>query len=124
MSNDIDKVIAVVEDDEPVLDAISMVLEGHGWHVAMFKTGEDFLADLTVCQPDVLLVDPHLPGINGAEVVSHLHSSLLFKSVPVIVFTAYPYSSEVTMLREYKVQDILLKPITEEVLLASLKRCQ
>jgi DNA-binding response OmpR family regulator len=120
MKESVNNPIAVVEDDEHVLDAISIVLEAHSHDVLSYKNGEEFLNALDEIQPRVLLLDPHLPGINGAEVLRKMFSSAAVDKLNIVVITAHPNSDEVKKIRGMGVKQILLKPITEEVLLNAI----
>jgi len=111
--------VAVVEDDEPVLDAVTLVLENQEWEVSAYTTGEAFLDDLTDYRPDLLLLDSHLPGIDGIEVIEYLGEKLV--TLPVIILTAHPNSSETARLREAVASELLRKPVTEAELLS---RCR
>lgn len=121
MKDNVKKLIAVVEDDELVLDAIGLVLESNGWGVASFQNGESFLASLDGIRPDVLLLDPHLPGINGAEVLHLMRADARLDGVKVVIITAHSNGSEVEALRKAGVGQVLLKPITEQTLLDALQ---
>ncbi len=71
--------IAVVEDDRTVREGLQMLLNGsHGYScVAAYGSGEDALAGLPEVQPDVVLMDINLPGINGIECILKLKEKAL-----------------------------------------------
>jgi DNA-binding NarL/FixJ family response regulator len=68
--------IAVVDDDQTVREGLQMLLRGSpGFNcVAVYANGEDALAGLPELQPDVVLMDIHLPGISGIECILALKS--------------------------------------------------
>lgn len=111
--------VAVVDDDEPILDAVTLVLENQEWEVSAYTNGEAFLADLHQYQPDLLLLDSHLPGIDGVEVVEYLDEEVV--TLPVIVLTAHPKSLETNKLLDKVNSQILVKPVTESELVS---RCR
>lgn len=111
--------VAVVEDDEPILDAVTLVLENQEWEVSAYTNGEAFLEDLTNYQPDLLVLDSHLPGINGIEVVERLRDDLV--TLPVIILTAHPSSNETKELSRLVDSELLIKPVTESEL---VNRCR
>lgn len=111
--------VAVVEDDEPILDAVTLVLENQEWEVSAYTNGEAFLEDLTNYRPDLLVLDSHLPGINGMEVVERLRDDLV--TLPVIILTAHPSSKETKELSRLVDSELLVKPVTESELVS---RCR
>ena len=111
--------IAVVEDDGPILDAVQMVLENQGWDVVGYTNGEDFLAAVESQKPDCLVLDPHLPGINGLQVLQKLQHN----NLRVIILTAQPYSPQIDQLQKLGISEVLLKPVTEAVLIEKVRAC-
>ena len=70
--------IAIIDDFLDILEAIKMVLEGNGWDVQTYTAGSTFLADIDAgYQPNCIVLDPHLPGINGCEVAQALQTKRL-----------------------------------------------
>ena len=83
--------VAIVEDDADVLDAVKTALEQEGWCVWTYATGEAFLEDLCAHRrPDCLILDPHLPGISGAEVARSVKKTQ--GDVPIVGLSARPES--------------------------------
>lgn len=111
--------IALVDDDEPILDAVTMVLENQGWQVNSYTNGERFLENVINVRPDLLVLDSHLPGLNGLEVIERMNKGVL--TLPVIILTAHPASRETKELQGLLDTQILIKPVTETEL---LQRCR
>ena len=114
--------IALVEDDEPILDAATMTLENQGWEVFAYATGEQFIEGIDGQNPDFLILDPHLPGVDGDEIVKNLPEHLSREALNIIVLTAHPNGPKTQILAQMGVDDVLLKPVTEEVLVNSIKK--
>jgi DNA-binding NarL/FixJ family response regulator len=87
--------IAVVEDDRTVREGLKILLNGsHGYScVAAYGSGEDALAGLPEVQPDVVLMDINLPGINGIECILKLKE----KDLPMlfIMLTVFEDSEDI-----------------------------
>jgi two-component system, LuxR family, response regulator FixJ len=64
--------IFIVDDDPSVRDALSVVLSGDGYQVTSFVEGESFLSAARARTPDCVLIDVHLPGCSGIEVLRQL----------------------------------------------------
>ncbi len=79
------QLIYIVDDDSSVRRSIARLLEASGFSVRTFASGEEFLASDRPTKCDCVVVDMHMPGINGLE----LHQALLDDDiqVPVILMT-------------------------------------
>ncbi len=64
--------IHIVEDDEAVADALSIVLGELDHHPTVYKDGETFLAEASVSSADLVILDLGLPGMSGADVAHRL----------------------------------------------------
>jgi FixJ family two-component response regulator len=78
--------IAVVEDDESVLEALESLLESPGYGVLTYRSAEDFISSGRIDHIDCLITDIGLPGINGIELLRVARLSRA--KLPVIVITA------------------------------------
>jgi DNA-binding NarL/FixJ family response regulator len=87
--------VAIVEDDEGVRDALIRILARStdlrclGW----YGSGEDALRGLPTLNPDVVLMDIHLPGMSGVECVRSL--KLRERSPQVVMLTVYEDSEPI-----------------------------
>jgi two-component system, LuxR family, response regulator FixJ len=66
--------IYVVDDDAAVRDALSLVLSLEGFHVSGFAEGNSFLAAVRRHEPDCIVLDVHMPGRSGIDILKELHS--------------------------------------------------
>jgi FixJ family two-component response regulator len=100
--------VAVVEDDDLILDATRLVLESHGWEAHTYPTGEAFLADIELgVTYDCLVLDPHLPGISGADVAAAISGS----GIPILVLTARPDSPLTKAVVRLGARTVIIKPV-------------
>ena len=70
--SEIQKPICIVDDDEAVADSLQALLETFGFNVQSYSSGSEFLADERHRAAGCLLVDQHMPGANGLDVVENL----------------------------------------------------
>jgi FixJ family two-component response regulator len=77
--------ICVVDDDEWVRDSISVLLETYGYQVLAYGLGEEFLRANGRGKAKCLVIDQHMPGLNGLEVIAKLHRE--GNSSPTILIT-------------------------------------
>lgn len=85
MSSDPAKLVAVVDDDPSVLEAVGNLLESAAYTVARFESAEAFLVALRAATFDCLISDVGLPGINGIALQAEV--SRLRPLLPVILIT-------------------------------------
>ncbi|RKZ42863.1 MAG: DNA-binding response regulator [Gammaproteobacteria bacterium] len=111
----------LIADDEPLarerLQALINEL-GIGEVVAEAANGKDTLELVRVYEPDVLLLDIRMPGIDGMKVIQQL---ALIESTPAVIFCT-AYSDHALEAFEHQALDYLLKPIRKERLEQALKR--
>ena len=77
--------ICVVDDDASVCDSLSVLLETHGLEVLAYSSGAAFLADERHRQAGCLVVDQHMPGMEGLDLVAALRGERIF--LPWVLIT-------------------------------------
>ena len=80
----------MVEDDHGVRESLVELLNGApGLRcVGSYRTAEEALQHIPQAPPDVVLMDIHLPGMNGIEALARLRGDAGTKAIPVFAFTA------------------------------------
>lgn len=112
--------IMVVDDEEPMLEWLSIFLDHAGYRVDCFSDGRKALEAGEAKPPDVLVVDIKMPGISGLEVFSRLKE--LSPDLAGIVMTAYSsVETAVTAIR-HGASDYLLKPFQADQLLLAIEK--
>jgi CheY-like chemotaxis protein len=82
------KGILVVEDDSLCRKLLTLVLRQSDYEIAQAATGPDAIDQAYASHPDLIIMDLHLPGINGDEVMERLNADSSMRDIPVIVTTA------------------------------------
>jgi CheY-like chemotaxis protein len=80
--------ILIVEDHPTMREAMRLVLDGHGYTIEEAGDGETALERIRSAPPDLVFLDLHIPGIDGAEVLRGIRDDALTRGVHVIVVTA------------------------------------
>ncbi len=111
--------IAIIDDDEAILDSARLVLEAEDWLARLYTQGDQFVADLSSAPPDCLVLDPHLPDMSGLEVAEHVAHTRL--QIPIIVWTAQPHSPQVADILRADVHVVLTKPVAAEPLIKEIR---
>jgi FixJ family two-component response regulator len=107
--------IYLVDDDHSVSYGFGMFLESAGMETRAFESAEDFLRDARLQSGDILVLDMHLPGMSGCELLHKLFDAEII--IPVIVVTAFDEQQSREACKEYEVTAFLRKPVDGEALL-------
>ena len=99
----------IIEDDEDLATIFSEALQSSGYVVEAVRDGLIASKRLKETQPDVVVLDMHLPGISGEELFTQIHSDARLKHTVVVIATA-----DARMGEAYteKADFVLIKPIT------------
>jgi len=103
------KQILVIEDNAVAANLYRSVLSAAGYHVDVASDGEEGLAAMHRCHPDLVLLDLMLPKIEGIEVLRQIRSDPALKSVPVVVTSNAYTSARMDELRAAGATEIITK---------------
>ena len=110
--------IAVLDDEEPVRRALERLLRSAGVGVDTFASGAEFFSRLSSLDPDCLILDLHMAGLNGFEVQARLKE--LNIALPVIVITGHDTPEARARAEAGGASAYLLKPVDEKALLSAI----
>lgn len=79
--------ILVIEDDEYSRDALAHLLAAEGYDAQSASDGESGMAKAHEMQPDVIVLDLNLPGIDGKQVIQMLRNDGPLRDVPILIVT-------------------------------------
>lgn len=108
------KNILYVEDNKDAITFFNRIVNKLGDY--RFRTTEDgtsaikFLEEEKDFEPEMILLDINLPGMNGFEILQHVRSKAEYKHVPVIMFTSSDDTSDIRKSYEYGANAYLIKP--------------
>lgn len=110
--------IVLVEDDETLQLTIRYNLERAGHEVIALSDGEAALQQSPVLQPDLVILDVMLPGLDGFEVCRRLREQ---STVPILILTARDDEIDRVLGLELGADDYLTKPFSMRELVARVK---
>lgn len=113
--------ILVVDDDASNLKMASHILSGEKMRVSCLKSGEDALRFLQGNRPDLILLDIHMPGMDGFDTLAAIREDKDTAGIPVIFLTADDDSKTETKGLKAGAMDFLKKPFVPEVLLLRVR---
>jgi len=111
-------VIAVVDDDPYVRRGLERLFRSAGFLVEVFASGAEFLQSADVLEPDCVVLDLHMPNMDGYEVQAQLLGA--HPDVPVIVITGHDTPESRLRALSGGAKSYLCKPVDDETLLKSI----
>jgi len=110
--------ILVVDDDAALSEMIGIVLESEGFRPDFAPDGSTALEKFHADEPDLVLLDLMLPGIDGIEVCQRIRVE---SGVPIIMLTAKSDTADVVLGLEAGADDYIPKPFKPRELVARVK---
>lgn len=108
------KKILIIDDEQLIVLSTRYALEYFGYTALESYNGEEGLLKANTDQPDLILLDIMMPGMDGWEVLSRLKESESTQRIPVILFTAKEYYNGKQLANEKGAADFLPKPFDPE----------
>lgn len=115
------KRILVVDDEKDIQELVGYNLMRNGYQVTMVATGEEALTRARSDDPDLVVLDLLLPGIDGLDVCKALKNDSITSHIPVIMLTAKGEESDIVTGLELGADDYVTKPFSPRVLNARIK---
>ncbi|MEW6996759.1 phosphate regulon transcriptional regulator PhoB [Colwelliaceae bacterium BS250] len=113
--------ILVVEDEAPIREMITFVLEQNGFNVLAAADYAQAKALLTDPLPDLVLLDWMLPGGSGITIAKEIKRNDYTKKIPIIMLTARADEDDKVMGFDVGVDDYVTKPFSPKELVARIK---
>ena len=115
------EIILAIDDEEDILELIEFNLSREGFRVLTAETGEKGLSIIEKNEPDLLLLDLMLPGIDGFDIAKKIRSMKKIRNLPIIMLTAKGEEADVVTGLELGADDYVVKPFSPRVLTARIK---
>lgn len=110
--------VLVVDDDPALAEMLTIVLRGEGFETAVVADGTRALPAVRDSQPDVVLLDLMLPGMNGIDVCRAIRAE---SGVPIVMLTAKSDTVDVVLGLESGADDYVVKPFKPKELVARIR---
>lgn len=111
------RTILVVDDELMTREMLRMMLELSGYAVTEAVDGEDALAKIDEVQPDMVLLDVMMPGVDGFEVCRRLRANEKTAHIPIVILSAKTAPDAVQKGLAAGANTYLKKPVTREELI-------
>lgn len=113
--------VLIVEDDPSQALFAESVLNGAGLQARVVSVANEFMATLGEFQPDLVLMDLHMPGMDGSELTALLRQQPAFSHIPVVFLTGDADPERQFEMLELGADDFLTKPVRPRHLIATVQ---
>lgn len=103
--------ILIVDDEQRNRRLLELLLAPEGYVTRTAMNGEEALADIAVCAPDLILLDVMMPGMNGYQIAGILKSDPATANIPIIMVTAQIERSARLAGLNAGAEEFLTKPV-------------
>jgi len=113
--------ILVVDDEEDILELVRYNLSREGYKILCASSGEEGLKTAKAENPDLIVLDLMLPGVDGLDVTRRLKGDDSTRKIPIVMLTAKGEESDIVTGLELGAEDYITKPFSPRVLVARVK---
>lgn len=114
------KTIIVIEDDSDIAELIKFILDSQGFQVTIFADGRSIMNRIKEINPNLIIVDLWIPGVDGATLTKKLKKEKSTKKIPIILVSANNSLEQIT--KQTKADGCLAKPFNIKDLLTIVKK--
>lgn len=114
--------ILLIDDEQKVLDLIAFRLQLLGYQAITGKSGEEALTLVEAHDPDLIILDVTMPGLDGLSVCSRLKKNEVTRGIPILMLTARTEVEDVNRAMAAGADDYVVKPYDPAVLQTKIRR--
>jgi len=116
------KTILVVDDSEPIRQAISYMVRGWGFNVLIGVDGNDALKHFNGTPIDLVITDLHMPNIDGIGLIEEVRKINEYSRVPILVLTTESQVSIKMRAKQAGATGWIVKPFDADKLIRIIKK--
>ena len=106
--------VLIVDDDPSARETLIAMLESENYRLEIAKDGFQALQMIGHIQPDLILLDVMMPGMDGFEVCRRIRSTPQLAEVPILILTALDDRGSLLQGIEAGADDFLTKPVDRQ----------
>jgi DNA-binding response OmpR family regulator len=110
--------VLIVDDEQRIVNFLSSKLRASGYEVITASNGAEALEQVQAQEPDLVVLDVMMPGMDGFETLKELRS---FSSVPVIILSAKGSNTDKIKGLDLGADDYLAKPFSPDELVSRIQ---
>jgi CheY-like chemotaxis protein len=113
--------VLVVEDNEMNMQLVEYLLEEGGHQIVRATSGEEALEAIESSLPDLILMDIHLPGVDGLSVIRRIRANPRAGTIPILAVTAHAMRGDRDRFLDAGCDGYISKPIDVKSFLPSVE---
>ena len=118
-----DRNILLIDDEETIQEVVQVGIRIEtGWQVETASSGLEGINLAQKYQPDVILLDVMMPGMDGIDTLSQLKTNEKTNAIPVIFLTAKAQAAEKNQFQNLGVVDVITKPFNSMTLASQIAK--
>jgi len=120
----VNRTVLVVEDNDMNMQLVEYLLEEGGYNIVKAASGEEALSITrdAAAPLDLILMDIHLPGMDGLSVVREMKSDRRTHDIPILALTAHAMRGDKDRFLEAVCDGYISKPIDVKTFLSSIEQ--
>ena len=103
--------VLIVDDERKNRQLIEVMLGGAHYEISTASSGEEALAQILASQPDILLLDVMMPGMDGSQVAARIKSDPATARIPIVMLSALTDRNSINHGRSAGAEAFLAKPV-------------
>lgn len=115
------KKILIIDDDTDILEILTMLLSEHGYDIKTRDSGKTIFKDIQSFQPDLILMDVMIAGMNGRAICRSIKENPLTNALRVILISG-THDLAASLDMPGAPDDFIAKPFDMDQLLASIAK--
>lgn len=116
------KKILVIEDEPEMVEMVKTRLEANNYEVITASDGQQGLDKARKENPDLIILDIMLPGMDGYRVCGLLKADIRHNGIPIVMFTVMSQESEKKLGKEMGADAYVTKPFESQILLEKVRK--
>jgi DNA-binding response OmpR family regulator len=113
--------VLVCDDDEGILDVITIILEEEGFKVFPVISAQNVMTQIHALQPDLILLDLWMPHIDGISLTQELQRKKSTQHIPILLLSAHNQLAQTA--QKLGVSRYLAKPFDIDDLIKAVRAC-
>jgi len=113
------KKVLLIDDDPDVITVLQLLLKKKGYEVATASREEEAYHQVKAFEPDLIVLDVLLSGVDGRTICKQLKNSKASKHIPIIMFSAHPGAQK--NMADFGADDFIPKPFESNKILERIE---